>query len=228
MILIQKALGVCSNPNTPLLKMAEEIDTLHTRIVNMGVINFDDLHAIFLLNCLSDSHNTIRSHLLNITKESSFSSKTVICRFAQEDSHSRHRNEVAQMTSVFAAQSQGKSHSLCTNCKRPGHLADFCVQLGEGMARRSIDDAHTAQHAAAGKPPQNESSFTKASGTSHASAKIASSDAKPSPDSQPSTTPDFIVIGGVKILPGHHTSEFCCLCCPLADFLHRDSKRLLG
>ena len=59
MTLIQKALNVRSQPDVPLLKMAEQIDVLHTRIAKMGMINMNDLHAIFLLNCLPDCHDSI-------------------------------------------------------------------------------------------------------------------------------------------------------------------------
>ena len=86
MILIQKALEIRSRFGKPLLETAEEIDTLHARIANMGLINLDDLHSILLLNCLSSDHETVHSHLLNIQQESSFSSKSIMRPFAQEDS----------------------------------------------------------------------------------------------------------------------------------------------
>jgi transposase InsO family protein len=200
MILIQKALEIQSSPDKLLLKTADEIDTLHTRIVNMGPITFDDLRAIFLLNCLSDSHDTIRSHLLNIAEEPSFSSKSIIRRFAQEDSHSRRRNDVNPVASTaLAAQTQGRPRSVCTNCKKPGHGVDFCVQPGGKMAGRSIDDARTAQHAASGKPPRVE---TRPSGTFSATAKIATSDMNPPSVAGSTPAPaTSVVIGGVTYHP---------------------------
>ena len=37
------------------------------------------------------------------------------------------------------------SPTICTNCKKQGHLTDFCIQKGSGMAGKSIGDAMAAQ-----------------------------------------------------------------------------------
>jgi hypothetical protein len=84
---------------------------------------------------------------------------------------------------------------LCTHCKKSGHLADFCIQPGGKMAGRSIDNARTAQRAAAGNPPLRfDASSSKAPTTTNpASAKIASS--------EPKAAPDSLVVGGVTYYP---------------------------
>ena len=195
MILIQKALEIRSRSGKPLLETAEEIDTLHARIANMGSINLDDLHSILLLNCLSSDHETVRSHLLNIQQEPSFSSKSIMCCFAQEDSFTRNQGSVnPPASSAFAAQGLGKTRPFCNHCKKPGHLADFCIAPGGKMAGRSVDDARAAQRAASGKPLRTPA-------VPLATAKVATSDSTPATQNSAATPAPSVVIGGITYYP---------------------------
>jgi transposase InsO family protein len=155
----------------------------------MGPINLDQLRTIFFLNCLSDSHEALQSTLMAVTDDSSFSSKTIMCRFAQEDSFNRRRTELnPQMTSALAAQTCSKPRTLCSNCKRPSHLIDFCVQLGGKMAGRSIDDAKAAQCASA---------KSRVDAPTVTTAKLAATDAK----ATLSQASGAVVIGGITYYP---------------------------
>jgi gag-polypeptide of LTR copia-type len=153
MILVKKAMEMRFRPDVPLSKTVEEIDALHFKIVNMGPIDNDQLKAVFLLNALNDNFEDIHYHLMSMADDPSFSSKTIIRRLRQEDSLMRRRAEQNSQTLsiTFAAQGRGRPRPACTNCKKLGHLADFCVQPGGKMAGRSIEEARTAQRAFANK-----------------------------------------------------------------------------
>jgi hypothetical protein len=88
---------------------------------------------------------------------------------------------------------------LCNHCKKMRHLADFCIQPSGKMAGQSIDDACTAQWAAAECPPCIDLPSSKAPGPSSMFAKVASFDAPPASSG---LAPDSIIIGGVTYYPG--------------------------
>jgi hypothetical protein len=151
MMLLLKALNIRSRPDVPLSKTAREIDALYSRIVKMGPIDDDLLLAVLLLNALIDSHPDMYFYLTYISEnDPTFSSETIFRRIYQEHNLIRLRAEQnPQASSTSAAQAQGrrrgsKPRPVCTNCKKLGHLADFCVKPGGKMAGRSIDDARSA------------------------------------------------------------------------------------
>src|SRR6266849_2070817 len=169
----------------------------------MGPISDDQLHTIFLVNALNDNFEPLQSNIIGLANESNFTSKDVVRRLLQEDQLvRRHAEQNAPATSVsaLAAQGQDRPRSLCTHCKKPGHLADFCIRSGGKMAGCSIDEARSAQRAASGKPPRAETPSVSVTG-SISSAKVATSDIKSSTTAS-SGTPDSLVIGGVTYYPG--------------------------
>ena len=189
MLLLNKAMSIRYQPDVPLATTREEIESLFTRIVNMGPFNDEQLRQTLHLQALADNYQHIHQHLMNLADDPSFSSNTIIRRIHHEEDLLRHRS--AQSTSTVALATQArpptKSRPSCTHCKKVGHAADFCIQPGGKMAGRSLEDAKTAQRAASNKAP-------KPSGT--ATANVASSDAGGAP--LPSiSTPDTIVINGV-------------------------------
>ena len=51
-------------------------------------------------------------------------------------------------STAFAAVSRPKSpHHVCANCKKEGHLADFCISPGGKMAGQTIEEAKAAYRA---------------------------------------------------------------------------------
>ena len=212
MLLIEKALAIRSQPGTPLMTTAEEINTLHERIEAMGPINFDHVRLMFLLHCLSNHHMLVCSHLLNLIEDPTFTSSTILCNFTQHDNFSHHQSIMGVQSSALVAQGQGQERprSLCTHCKKPGHLADFCVRPGGKMHGRIIDEAHSTQHAASDKPPCAD----KVSTLSTATAKITSTDTASTQSSSSATqsTRPSVVIGGMTYYPATPTpSSMACV-----------------
>src|SRR6266852_3040996 len=145
--------------NIPLSKTLDDIRALHKRIIQMGPISDDQLYTIFLINALNNNFEPLQSNIIGLANESNFTSKDVVRRLLQEDQLVRRcaeQNTPATSVSALAAQGQGRPRSLCTHCKKPGHLADFCVRPGGKMAGRSIEEARTTQRAASGKLLHND------------------------------------------------------------------------
>src|SRR6266851_1933248 len=46
---------------------------------------------------------------------------------------------------TLATMHRDKPPHLCSNCKKDGHLASYCIQPGGGMAGKTLDEACTAQ-----------------------------------------------------------------------------------
>jgi hypothetical protein len=143
MVLIKKAMEIRFRPDVPLSETVDEIYALHTKIVNMGPIDDDELLEIFLLNALNDNFENIQSYLMSIADDPSFSSETIERRLRLEGSLIRIRAEKTLQTSS-TSQGRARSRPVCANCKKPGHLADFCVRPGGKIAGRSINDARAA------------------------------------------------------------------------------------
>jgi hypothetical protein len=149
---MKKVMEMRFQSDVPLSKTVEEIDALHSKIVSMGPIDSDQLKAFFLLNALNDNFGDIWFDLMCMADDPSFSFQTIMRRLRQEDSLMRLRAEKNSQTSTaFAAQGRGKPRPVCTNCKKLGHLLDFCIRPGGKMTGRSTDEARTAQRALANK-----------------------------------------------------------------------------
>jgi gag-polypeptide of LTR copia-type len=202
LVLMTQAMNTRFRADVPLSKTLDDVRALHKRIIQMGPISDDQLYTIFLVNALNDIE-ALQSNVIGLANDSNFTSKDVVRRLLQEDQLVRRRAEQNTPTtsvSILAAQGQGKPRSLCTHCKKPGHLADFCIKTGGKMAGRSIEEARTAQRAASGKPPRAETASNSIT-TSVSSAKVAQSDTKVSGNAS-AATPESLVIGGVTYYPG--------------------------
>jgi hypothetical protein len=196
LVLMKQAQDKRFQTDVPLSKTIDEFCAIHKRVIQMGPIDDDQLLASWLINGLNDNPvlEDIQSDIISSADDPNWSSKAIIRRLQQQDNLVRLRAEQAPTaSSALAAQSQGKPRMLCAHCKKPGHLADFCIQPSGKMAGRSIEDARTAQRAAAGKPPRSDGTSPKPTSTTPAAAKVATSETK--------TVPDSVIIGGVTYYP---------------------------
>lgn len=137
LVLMKQAQDKRFRTDVPLSKTIDEFCAIHRRVTQMGPIDDDQLLASWLINGLNDNpiFENIQSNIISSADDPNWSSKTIIRRLQQQDNLVRRRAEQApQTSSAFAAQGHGKPRMLCTNCKKSGHLADFCVQPGGKMA----------------------------------------------------------------------------------------------
>ncbi|KAF8494899.1 hypothetical protein F5888DRAFT_1805217 [Russula emetica] len=139
----------------------------------MGPINPNQLQTVFLLNSLTGMFESLQSHLIGVANDPSFSSKTIMRRFTQEDGLSRCRTDLSLSPTTFAAQSRGG-----------------------GMAGHSIDDTKAAQCAASSHQSCTEKPLAKAQSIS--STNIAATNTATSSVATPAPIimPEAIVIGG--------------------------------
>jgi transposase InsO family protein len=204
LVLLKQAIDTRFQPGVPLDQTMDDIRALHKRIIRMGPIDDDELLSIILINALNGNFESLQSNIMSLSQEANFSSQIVERRLTTEANLIRRRTEQnpAAASTVLAAQSlgyNGKPRSLCTHCKKPGHLADFCIHPGGKMAGRPIEEARNAQRAASGKSTRDPKA------PQPATAKVATSDSSaPSPSSVGHSAPsaDSVIIGGVTYYPG--------------------------
>jgi hypothetical protein len=104
----------------------------------------------FIIHALGNFYGSLQSNVQSITKVPTFTHDDVVQRILYEEEliHNRKDHDAQTMTSALASQACAKTRALCSNCKRPGHLADFCISPGGKMEGKFIDDAKAAQCAA--------------------------------------------------------------------------------
>jgi gag-polypeptide of LTR copia-type len=80
MLLFNKAMSICYQPDVPLATTYKKIESLFIRIVNMGPFNDEQLRQSLHLHALADNYQHIHQYLMNLADDSSFSFTTIICR----------------------------------------------------------------------------------------------------------------------------------------------------
>ena len=201
-VLIKKALEIRFNDSTSFSTTISELQNLHTQIMNMGPMDPDNLHCVFLINALGDNYSSLQSSIQSMADNTNFSSNTIIRRLQAEESLQRRRKELGLQPEALSAVGKPRKagNLLCAHCNRTNHLTDFCIHPGGKMAGKTLEDAQKAQRAAlsksgrslqvAGAPPSQA--------TAHVATVASVSKAAPSPT--PSASP--IVWNGVSYYPG--------------------------
>jgi hypothetical protein len=76
----------------------------------------------------------------------SFGANTILRHLQQEDAIVQAcAAQSGTNPTALAAVRRDKLPHLCSNCKKEGHLAPYCIKPGGGMASKSLDEARTAQ-----------------------------------------------------------------------------------
>jgi len=63
----------------------------------------------------------------------------------------------AEAHAACGSSTQDSKHSICSNCKKPHHMSEFCIQPGSGMAGKTIAEAQQAHNVKCGKKPKDKS-----------------------------------------------------------------------
>jgi hypothetical protein len=143
-----------------MLTTSKELRTLHDRITKMGKIDDDKLFTVLIINSLGRNYAQLQSSIHGMTDEPNYTSIVALKQIETEASLEQRRAELATQPSSVALSASlprpKRGDVVCANCKRLYHTADFCVRSGGKMAAsgRSMEEAQTAQRAAAGKPPR--------------------------------------------------------------------------
>jgi hypothetical protein len=107
----------------------------------------------------------------------SFGANTILRRLQQEDAVNRARAaQSGTNPTALAAVCRDKPPRLCSNCKKEGHLATYCIKTGGGMAGKTLEEACTAQRDARRNGRNGNSTSQQ---TSTASANVATSSGTP-------------------------------------------------
>ena len=105
----------------------------------------------------------------------SFSANTILHCFDQEDAITRvHAAQGGHNPTALLASRRDKPPRICSNCKKEGHLAKYCILPGGGWASKTIEEAHNAQRAASGRCGNCRGQRSQANTTTSANIAMAS------------------------------------------------------
>ena len=133
-------------PDIPLTCTFDKIRKLHSRLIKMGRLGDDELLSMFVLNGLRNHFPRLQTSINDMMMNPSNSSTDVRARLLQEEQ--TNLTEISSENTAHAAISSKPPRPVCSNCKCPGHRADFCISPGGLMAGKTIEEARAAQEAA--------------------------------------------------------------------------------
>ena len=159
--LLLKSLQLKFTYEKPIRDTLAELRTYFHRIAVMGPLKTDDIFAVMLLNAMNEHFGPLRQTIHTLASSSNFTSEMIAARMLEEDKYILERVNAGQPanpysltasttpSSAFAAVSTRprSPRPACSNCKREGHLADFCISPGGKMAGRPVDEAKAAYRA---------------------------------------------------------------------------------
>src|SRR6266851_6209461 len=89
--LIAKVFNTCFHPGTAMTHVIEELDSLHTRILAIGLLDGDHLRTVFLVNALGEHYPQLQSMIQGSYDNPSFSSNTIVRAIQHEEDLIRNR-----------------------------------------------------------------------------------------------------------------------------------------
>ncbi|KIJ99112.1 hypothetical protein K443DRAFT_181897, partial [Laccaria amethystina LaAM-08-1] len=170
--LIQEALAVRYSSSTPFADTTLVLRDLNRRIWDMGSPTSEGFLCILMLLALSadDSLSAVRdaivSGLSGSTKDHAYTSSHIIARldYEQQARSMAIARTVPVPSEAHVVRAGSCNHdskqSICSNCKKPRHTAEFCIQPGGGMAGKTIAEAQQARDIKRGKKPTKDKDKT--------------------------------------------------------------------
>ncbi|HEV7738298.1 MAG TPA: hypothetical protein VGO47_13115, partial [Chlamydiales bacterium] len=147
--LLQEALTIICNHETPLPTTAEQICTKIDHAYEMGDITKDLFKCIALLGSLRDYvhlRSIITRDLSMATVENPFTSTQLRNYLDREQNMITADNKPANQSNSMALVTRNQTSQIaCTNCKRSRHTAEYCIAPGGGMAGKTIDESRQAR-----------------------------------------------------------------------------------
>jgi hypothetical protein len=165
--LIQEALAIRYSSSIPFADTTLILRDLNRRIWDMGAPTPEGFLCILMLLALSadDTLSAVRdaivSGLSTSTSDRAYTSVDIVARLDYEQQ--ARSMAIARTVPVPAEAHVARSSSndsrqlICSNCKKPRHTSEFCVQPGGGMAGKSVAEAQQARDAKRGKKGKDKS-----------------------------------------------------------------------
>lgn len=163
--LLTEALNMSFSPNIPLPQTAATMHNLVKRAFAAGDLTCDVITSLVFLRGMEALPNlqSVVNHNLCMATPSTPYRPTDIVRLLENEQRLRDSGKSAATTVLVARASP--SVVTCSNCKRNGHTAEYCVSPGGGMAGKSIDESRRAyREAKRGKKPAMQNKDTSQKG----------------------------------------------------------------
>ena len=147
--LMQEAFTIKYSTSTPFSDTSERLRTLNDRIWAMGSPTTESFLVILMLLALSPPElrgirDAVITGLASASSTSPYTAANIRSRLDLEQQVRNAKSHVSIPTEALVAK-DSRSPTICANCKKDNHLAEFCVRKGGGMAGKSVDDAMAAQ-----------------------------------------------------------------------------------
>ena len=213
--LLLKSLQIKFTYEKPIRETLAELRTYFHRISVMGPLKPDDIFAVMLLNAMNENFGPLRQTIHTLASSSNFTSEMIATRMLEEDKYILERvnagqpanpyslNPSSTPSSAFAANSSRprSPRPTCSNCKREGHLTDFCISPGGKMAGRPVDEAKAAYRASINRqtPATTSNNHTSRAPRPQHSAHITDTTSTPSLAST-----GTVFVNGLPYVPDPH------------------------
>lgn len=146
--LIQKLMQITfdDEPESFESNMADYRDLIY-RIESIGHVDVNKLGLLFLLLNIKTSHPGVHDALAPSLMDGSVSVELMEARMQYHfEMHAAHQRQQQLPTSSIALPAQMPLRSvLCPNCKKVGHMVEFCIAPGGKMEGLSMQDAINRQ-----------------------------------------------------------------------------------
>ena len=196
-LLIERAMKLRFRQGVSLSQTLNEIDNIADTIEAIGPVEHAKLRTAFVTHALGGEFENLQSSVQSITKQPNFTYNDIVKRILEEEDLIRNRGgqSITSSSTALITQAGTRTRPYCHNCKRLGHLTDFCIRPGGKMEGRSLDDAKAAQRAAS----QRSSRSNNPSNSQSASANVAIAETVPAENTQ--TIGPSIMVNGIAYVP---------------------------
>jgi len=152
--LLQDALGLQCTKECPLTVTASKIRSAISRAFEMVTLTEDLFTCIALLNSLTvfpHLRSLITRDLSESTPSMPYSSSKIFALLENEqrilDADTKRTTSGEAIALTSQSRSRRRPIPTCSNCKKSGHTAAYCISEGGGMAGKTIDESRDARRA---------------------------------------------------------------------------------
>lgn len=167
--LIQEALSIRYSSSVPFAETTLILRNLNRRIWDMGAPTSEGFLCILMLlalsadESLSPVRDSIVTGLSSATADRAYTSAHIVdCLDYEQQARSmataRSVPVPAEAHVACGSYNTDSKQTICSNCKKPRHTAEFCIQPGGGMAGKTVAEAQAAREAKRGRKSKEKTS----------------------------------------------------------------------